>query len=328
MSNYQERWEQLQKALNHSVSIAKVTPPAEPSEPEAMPHPDHMAKVQYGTRNIPGALDHHESKSTPQSKMGFLQHGGKSYVVRHGGAAHRTDVEHQMAKLLGADHMVPEQHYDHGINHPGHHGQDTFRPSEHAGTSFQEHSKGKNLNDDTLAEGSKESDKLRDQWKNGDLHKLWALHYISNNSDMHSNNFNVGKDGVKAYDSDHAFYELPTAHIVQHYGDDKHELMYMPHAQDQLPAYLSPFIDRDNDEDIKPTFKDDQVHVNSLNDYANNINPDLFEEFGPHAADRARKVKRALSSANPTEEMQKLWDDHEDKTGDLLLDQNQEKKAA
>jgi hypothetical protein len=59
------------------------------------------------------------------------------------------------------------------------------------------------------------------------------------------------------------------------------------------------------------------VSVKALNDHAAQIQPELFEWFGPHAAEKAVKVKQALMSANPTAAMSKLWHEHKDLTGDL-----------
>ena len=322
ISDIKATWEELSKALNHAAAIQKVTMP-EAKEEEVLPHPDHMEKVKYGFRNIPGTDD---VMGSDRKNIGYTKVGGKGYVVRHGAAAHRTDTEHQMAKLLGADHMVPEQHYDHGVNHHDHHGEDSYDAHQHGGTSFQEHSDGKSL----YANDKAATEKLRDQWKNGDLHKLWALHYISNNADMHAGNFNIGKDGIKAFDSDHAFHELPTGHVVERDhepGNNEARIKYMPYSQSQIPSYLNKFIDHPNDEEIEPTHKDDQVSVKSLNEHAGKINPELFEQFGPHAAERAMKAKKALASSDPTGEMMKLWNDHSDKTGDLTWDKNPSLKA-
>jgi hypothetical protein len=229
-----------------------------------------------------------------------------------------------MSKLVGADHMLPEQTYDHGLNHPDHHGEETFHPHKHGGTSLQEIVHGKDIYDALEDEGL--TKKLKDQWKSGDLHKLWALHYISNNGDMHPGNFKVTKDGVKAFDSDHAFHELPLAHMVHDHGDGEADLKYQPHSFSQLPSYIHPFVDRENDDGIDPVHAKDQITVKALNEHAANIQPDLFEQFGPHAAERAMKAKKALMSADPTGEMLKLWDDHDDKTGDLTWDKQQSKE--
>jgi hypothetical protein len=316
------RWEELKKALSHKRAIASTDPIPVKNDVPTEVHPDHLTKVKYG-----------RDDSDPVSKMfnptlGMLKDGGKRFVVRHGAAAQRTDVEHQMAKLLGADHMTPDQSYDHGLNHPEHHGEDTFHPHKHGGTSLQDVSDGKTIHD--ALEDEKLTKTLREQWKNGDLHKLWALHYISNNGDMHPGNFNVTKDGVKSFDSDHAFYELPQAHLVHDHGDGEPDLKYNSHAFSQLPSYLHAFVDRENDDGIEPRHSKDQVTVKALNEHAANINTDLFEQFGPHAAERAAKAKQALMSADPTGEMMKLWDDHSDKTGDLTWDKTQkaEKKAS
>jgi hypothetical protein len=261
--------------------------------------------------------------------MGFLKSEGKGYVVRHGAAAHRTDVEHQMAKLLGADHMVPASTYDQGVNHPDHHNEDTYNPHSHGGTSFQEHVDGKSIHD--ALNDEKLTDTLKSQWTNGDLHKLWALHFISNNADMHPGNFHVSDEGVKAFDSDHAFYEVPSGHVVHgekgNQANGHKDLKYMPYGHNMLPSYLSPFVKNpkyEQEDDISPEHEKEQVSVKALNEHAKAINPQLFEGFGPHAAERAAKVKNALMSADPTGAMLQLWHDHSDKTHDLLHD----KKAA
>ena len=313
----QEKWEELQKALTHKNSIATTTL-STPKVLETTPHPDDLEATKYGTKHIPGASKD-PNMGNDKLHLGYQTKGGKGFVVRHGSAAQRTDMEHQMSKLLGADHMLPDQSYDHGLNHPEHHNKDTFNPHQHGGTSLQEHVPGKTLSE--AMEDPKATDKLREQWKNGDLHKLWALHYISNNADMHTGNFNVGKDGVKAFDSDHAFPELPTAHSVhQNAETGENHLNYHSYSQSMLPSYLSPFVQNTKamqDDGIPLSHSDDQVSVKALNEHAKNIQPDLFEHFGPHAAERAAKAKKALSSANPTEEMQKLWHDHSNLTGDL-----------
>lgn len=329
MQELLDKWDDLKKALSHKAAIqpAAISVPEEKGVDEL--HPDHVSKVLYGAPEVGGG--------TSSDNIGHVKHNGKEYAVRHGAAAHRTDVEHQLAKLLGADHMVPDQKYDHGINHPSHHNVgSSYHPHLHGGTSFQEYIKDPKSLYDAL-EDKDQTEKLKDQWKNGDLHKLWALHYISNNGDMHPGNFHVTPQGIKAFDSDHAFYELPSAHIVTGEKDpvhkDSHHLKYMPYAHANLPSYLSPFVENEggeHDDAIEPTMKHEQVAVKQLNDHAEKIDPKLFEQFGPHVAERAMKAKKALASSDPTSEMLKLWKDHSDKTGDLKWKeaQKEQKKPA
>ena len=316
MEDILNKWEELKKALDHKKAISTTTVPMLGEKAEwPAPSSEHLANAKYGVKNIPGADPFTAGNS---KNIGVTKDGDKTMVIRHGAPAHRTAVEWEMAKLLGADHMLAQQSYDPGMHHPDHYQKDTYDRNLHGGTSVQEHVGGDRIYNLSDKEGG--LDGLRDQWKNGDLHKLWALHYISNNGDMHPGNFNVGKDGVKAFDSDHAFYELPTAHAVDRYTkDSKPVIKYYPFLNKELPAYLYPFIEGhgDNISDIPHTHKDDQPSSVAINEHAKNIDPDQFSVYGKHALERAVKAKKALLSSDPTAAMLKLWEDHHDKTKGL-----------
>lgn len=315
MKQLSEKWEVLKKALDHKKSIPSMdisTPKAKEEFPT--PSSEHLANAKYGVENIP---DTHRGTINPMGyskNMGITKHGQKDMVIRHGAAAHRTAVEHEMSKLLGADHMLAQQSYDPGVHHPDHHQQPSYDRNLHGGTSIQEHVGGKPLTH--LLDKKDELEPLRDQWKNGDLHKLWALHYISNNGDMHSGNFNITKDGIKAFDSDHAFHELPLGHMVNRYKDGKPQIQYMPMMK-ELPSYLYPFMENkgENMEEIPPVHKGDQPGSQAINEHAKAIDPEQFKQYGKHAYSRAREVKAALMSSDPTDAMLKLWSDHKNKTG-------------
>ena len=200
-----DKWDELSKALSHKTSIASaaISPPTKEEE-FPQPSSEHLANAKYGVKNIPDSV--HIGMGAPKDNIGATKHGKKDMVIRHGAGAHRTAVEHEMSKLLGADHMMAQQSYDSGMHHPNHNQKPSYNRNLHGGTSIQQHVDGESIIDAFHKKDGLNG--LRDQWKNGDLHKLWALHYISNNGDMHSGNFKVTKDGVKAFDSDHAFHEL------------------------------------------------------------------------------------------------------------------------
>lgn len=305
------RWEELKKALDHKKAIPSADMPKIKEESEfPQPSSEHLANAKYGVDNIPGA-QHIGNNNV----IGATKHGKKDMVIRHGAAAHRTAVEHEMSKLLGADHMMANQSYDPGMHHPDHYQKPSYDRNLHGGTSIQEHVGGEPLYKAIDKENG--LDGLRNQWKNGDLHKLWALHYISNNGDMHTGNYNVTPDGIKAFDSDNSFYELPSAHIVERYAKGKPVMRYAPFLHNELPSYLYPFLDGkgENMEEIPAKHKDDQPSSVAINEHAANIDPDQFAKFGKHAFERAKSAKAALTSADPTAAMLKLWTTHKNKTG-------------
>lgn len=304
------KWDTLNKAISHKTAISSSSV-ISPKETKEFPKPsaEHLANAKYGVENIPGALHLGGSKS-----IGFTGEGDSGLVIRHGAGAHRTAVEHEMAKLLDADSMVANQSYDAGMHHPEHYQKPSYDRNLHGGTSIQEMVDGEPIYGAADRDGG--LDGLRNQWKNGDLHKLWALHYISNNSDMHGGNFKIGKDGVKAFDSDRAFYELPTAHSVVREGDGKYLTDYSPLSHNMMPTYLHPFIKdhEDSGENIDSVHESDQPSSQTINEYAKGIDPEAFKGFGKHAYERATKAKAALLSADPTAEMKRLWFSHNNKT--------------
>lgn len=312
LNQLHEKWNELKKAINHKASIASMSA-SKPEAKQDFPKIDssHLKEAKYGSKNIPGAGP---SLGTSGDNIGYVKSKDQPLIVRHGSAAHRTAVEHAMAKLLGADHMLPEQSYDPGMHHPEHNQKPTFEVDKHGGSSIQGYVDGDSIHD--AIDSEKKMKPLIDQWKSGDLHKLWALHYISNNGDMHSGNFKITKDGVKAFDSSQAFHELPFGHAVEDYGDGP-KVHYLHGSYSQLPSYLTPFVSReDNDEGISAKHSDEQPNFEALRQHANMINPEAFLQYGKHAAERAMKVKEALMSSDPTKAMTSLWDSHHDKTGD------------
>lgn len=301
MTGVVQQFQELLKGVDHKKSIPSAAVAAPKVEALPEPHPDLAAKVKYG--------------GLGKDSIGELKHDGHDIVVRHGAAAARTNAQHKMAKLLGADHMLPDQTYDAGIHHQKAYATDKFDHHAHAGTSFQRKHSGTSV--DEGAEKREHPQAMRDQWKSGDLHKLWALHYIANDVDTHGGNFTVDKTGVKYYDADHSFFELPWKHAAakEKNGDVKTYGMGAP----PLPSYVKPFVadkdhegndmDKDDWEGIDPIHKKDQVHTAALNSHAGMIKPELFAEFGPFAHERAERAKAALSSSDPTGEMMKLWKD-------------------
>lgn len=313
LNQLQQKWMELKKALDHKSSLASASAPS-PKEKEPFPAVDssHLASAKYGSENIPEAG---KSLGSSGENIGFSKVKDRGFVVRHGAPAHRTAVEAQIAKLVGADHMLPEQSYDAGMHHPAHNQKPTFDVDRHGGSSIQEHVSGDSLHD--VVGDKKKMQKLVDQWKSGDLHKLWALHYISNNGDMHSGNFKITKDGVKAFDSSQAFHELPFGHAIEDYGEGP-QVHYLHGSYSQLPSYLAPFVERgDNDEGVAASHVHEQPNFQALREHANMINPEAFAQFGKHAMERAAKAKAALMSADPTRAMTTLWDSHSNKTGGL-----------
>jgi hypothetical protein len=307
MTFLQNKWEELKKALAHKQAFATVAAPAEKPAEFPTPSHQHLMATRYGSKNIPGSdgTGHH-TESLGFTTLGKQQ--GKGFVVRHGASAFRTGTEHAMAKLLGADHMVPQQSYDSGIHHPLHYQQGTYNVDKHGGTSLQAHHDGASLED--ALQDPKHEKALTNQWQTGDLHKLWALHYVTNNGDMHSGNFKVDKDGVKAFDSSQAFHELPFGHVIEDHGSGP-EVKHMPGSYNQLPSYLAPFIERENnDEGIDATHSHVQPNFKELRQHANMINPEAFAPYGKHAVERATQVKTALASPDPTRAMLDLWDSH------------------
>lgn len=325
MKDLLEHWERLQKALDHKRAIQPATLPEIKDDEPAEPHPDYADKVQYGHARVKHAAGEKVPGAEESKNIGILKHKGKEYVVRHGASAHRGAVETELSKLLGADHMLAQSTYDGGVNHPEHHNKEDYDPHHHGGTSFQEYVGGDHPSD--AADDEKKVKAMREQWKNGDLHKLWALHYVTNNLDQHPGNFKVTDSGVKAYDADQAHYELPFAHTVLR--DDAGENMkYTPNMAKELPGYLAPFIHGDKDFKIPNKYKDDQVAVKQLNKDAEMINPQAFEQFGPHIAERARKAKSALASTNPTQALLKLWAKHSDMTKEIRARKPMEEEVA
>lgn len=309
LKKLQVKWDELKKAISHKSAFSSAAS-AEPETKEPFPVVDssHLSSAKYGAKNIPGAGS---SLGTSSDNIGHAKHKGKSLIVRHGASAHRTAAEAEMAKLLGADHMLPEQSYDPGMHHPDHHQKPTFNVDKHGGSSIQEFVDGHSLHD--AVDDDKKMEALKDQWKSGDLHKLWALHYISNNGDMHSGNFKITKDGVKAFDSSQAFHELPFGHVVEDYGDGP-SVHYAPGSYSQLPLYLAPFVERgENDEGVQASHANEQPNLEALRQHASMINPEAFAPFGKHAVERAVKAKNALSSSDPTKAMTSLWDSHSNK---------------
>ncbi len=313
LDQLQQKWMELKKALDHKSSLASASAPkASPKEGFPSIDSSHLANTKYGSKNIPEAG---LSIGTSGDNMGFSGSKGKGFVVRHGSAAHRTAVESEMAKLLGADHMLPQQSYDPGMHHPNHNQKPTFNVDKHGGSSIQEHVTGDSLHD--IVGDDKKMKPLVDQWKSGDLHKLWALHYISNNGDMHSGNFKVTKDGVKAFDSSQAFHELPFGHAVEDYGDGP-QVHHLHGSYSQVPSYLTSFVSREgNDEGVEASHSGEQPNLDALRKHASMINPEAFTKFGKHAMERAAQAKAALLSADPTKAMTSLWDSHTNKTGGL-----------
>jgi len=267
------------------------------ADEQSFPGKENIQSVSYGAQHIPNVENFGEG--TSQFNIGMTE--DKKNVVRHGLPAIRTAAESTMAKILGAQHMLPKTTHNSSIHHPGHEGKDTFKPTKHSGTSFQEFIDGKPIE---LADTANELGGLRNQWKKGDLHRLWALHYISNNGDMHSGNFAIDKDGVKAFDSDNAFYELPKGHV---YDKNDEGPMHLPKIFDQVPSYLTPFVQHQNDDGVEPKHHKDELNIKNVKQFANSIKPELFQMFGDHAVKRAQEAKEALSQDNPTKAMHNLW---------------------
>jgi hypothetical protein len=237
--------------------------------------------------------------------MGTLDHEGQKLVVRHGAPAQRLETQRAIASLMGADHMMPRHTFDAGVHAlPGKH----VTPHEdrlHAGTSYQELAPGDDIMTGDMYD--KQPQSLRDQWKSGELHRLLGTHYIANETDAHGGNFKVHPEkGVQYYDADNSFPELPFAHALER----THNHLYARKLQPLIPTYVMPFVDTGEQnewEGVRPIHKGDQPDVAAINAHAAMINPELFKKFGPHAHERAIKVKQALSSGDPTGAMLKLW---------------------
>ncbi len=262
-----------------------------------VPQSEHVQATQYGSKNIPNVENF--GTGTLHQDIGIT--GDKQHIVRHGLSAMRTSAEHTMAGMLGAQHMLPKASHNSSTHHPDHEGQDTFKPTKHSGTSMQAFVDGKPIEHADMAN---ELGGLREQWSKGDLHRLWAMHYISNNGDMHSGNFAIDKDGVKAFDSDNAFYELPKGHV---YDKSDKGPFHLPKIFEQIPSYLTPFMDHQNDDGIEPKHKGDKLDLDRVNRFADSIKPERFGMFGTKSVERAQEVREALSQKDPTKAMHRLW---------------------
>jgi hypothetical protein len=262
-----------------------------------LPSNEHLQGASYGAKHIPNVENY--GTGTLYEDIGITD--DKKHVIRHGLPAMRTSAEYAMAGILGAQHMLPKATHNNQVHHPVYEGTKDFKPTKHSGTSMQEFVDGKPIE---LADTANELGGLRDQWKKGDLHRLWALHYISNNGDMHSGNFAITKDGVKAFDSDNAFYELPKGHV---YDKNDQGPMHLPKIYEQIPSYLTPFMQHNNDDGIEPKHAGDQLDTARVKKFADSIKPELFGMFGERAVKRAQEAKEALSQKDPTKAMHHLW---------------------
>ena len=301
----------LCKAIDHKVSIPKIAAETKPQKVQPSDELNSKAKYSsYAADVIPSAVGGSETQH-----LGYLEHQGKGYVVRHGAAAHRTDNQHSIARLMGADHMMPEQSYDANVHAPNPEGKREDRL--HKGTLYQELVPGEMINEG--ADRGEHHQALRNQWRSGDLHRLWGAHYIGNDTDNHGGNFKINDKGVQYFDSDHSFPELPYGHILQRDNKGKLKAEYMGGSfEDEVPSYVKPFVHRSSEVDsdgdkvgdsegIDPIHSSDKEDVAAINNHANMINPELFKKYGPHAYERAIKVKEALSSGDPTKAMMQLW---------------------